>query len=157
MSGTWLRLVTGYQQGEAWQEAERAARRGLSALPDESLVHRALASALSQQGRDEEAADVLRRHMASRDDPAARTTLARLETQLQSVAGLAERTNSHFSIRFEGESNAALGNALVQVLEDKYGMLARTLDCATRSSTRERLGYHQSYDETREEWLKRLQ
>jgi tetratricopeptide (TPR) repeat protein len=127
-SGTWLRLLHGHQASGAWKEAERAARRGLSALPDESFLHLALASALSKQGRDEEAADVLRRRLASRNDEAARTELARLERELQSVAGLARRTSSHFSIRFEGQEDAALGNALLQVLEDKYSMLARILD-----------------------------
>jgi hypothetical protein len=126
--GTWLRLLQGYQASGAWREAERAARRGLSALPDESFLHLALASALSQQGRDEEAADVLRRRLVSRNDEAARAELARLERELQSVAGLARKTSSHFSVRFEGPEDAALGSALVQVLEDKYSMLARVLD-----------------------------
>jgi tetratricopeptide (TPR) repeat protein len=128
-SGVWVRLVTGHQASGAWPEAERAARRGLSALPDDSFLHLALANALSKQGRDEEAADVLRRRLASRDDAAARGELARLEKQMQSVAGLAQRTSSHFSIRFEGQADDALGRALLQVLEAKYDMLARTLDC----------------------------
>jgi tetratricopeptide (TPR) repeat protein len=127
-SAAWLRLVNGHEATEDWPEAERAARRGLSALPDESLLHLALARALGKQGRDEEAADVLRRRLASRDDEAARRELARLERELQSVAGLARRTSSHFTIRFEGREDAALGSALLQVLEDKYAMLARTLD-----------------------------
>ncbi len=125
--GTWLRLLQGHEASGAWREAERSARRGLSALPYESFLHLALANALSKQGRDEEAADVLRRRLVSRDDEAARAELARLETELRSVAGLARRTSSHFTIRFEGQEDAALGNALLQVLEDKYSMLARTL------------------------------
>jgi tetratricopeptide (TPR) repeat protein len=125
--GTWLRLLKGHEASGAWREAERSARRGLSALPDESFLHLALANALSKQGRDEEAADVLRRRLVSRNDEAARAELARLETELRSVAGLARRTSSHFSIRFEGQEDAALGSALLQVLEDKYAMLARTL------------------------------
>jgi tetratricopeptide (TPR) repeat protein len=124
----WLRLVNGHEAAGDWPEAERAARRGLSALPDESALHLALARALARQGRDEEAADVLRRRLAGRDDAAARRELARLERELQSVAGLARRTSSHFAIRFEGREDAALGSALLQVLEDKYAMLARTLD-----------------------------
>jgi hypothetical protein len=124
----WLLLVEGYQAAGAWPEAERAARRGLSALPDESPLHLALARALSQQGRDEDAADVLRRRLASRSDEAARLELARLEKEIQSVAGLAQGTSSHFSIRFEGQEDAALGNALLRVLEDKHSMLARVLD-----------------------------
>jgi tetratricopeptide (TPR) repeat protein len=126
--GAWMRLVGAHEESGAWPEAERAARRGLSALPDESALHLALARALSQQGRDEEAADVLRRRLASRDDAAARMALARLERELQSVAGLARRTSSHFAVRFEGREDTALGSALLQVLEDKYAMLARTLD-----------------------------
>ena len=125
----WTRLIAGHQASGAWQEAERAARRGLSAWPDESFLHLALASALSKQGRDDEAADVLRRRLANRQDEAARRELARLEMQLQSVAGLTQRASSHFSIRFEGQADDALGKALLQVLEDKHAMLARTLDC----------------------------
>jgi hypothetical protein len=125
----WLRLVSSLEQSGAWPEAERAARRALSALPDESWLHLALARALSQQGRDDEAADALRRRLASRNDEAARRQLARLEKTLQSVGGLAGRASSHFTVRFEGEADNALGDALLKVLEEKYAMLARTLDC----------------------------
>jgi len=125
----WLRLLASHQANAAWQEAERAARRGLSALPDESFLHIALAQALSKQGRDGEAADVLRRRLAGRNDEAVRRELARLEIEFRSVAGLTERTSSHFNIRFEGQADDALGKALLQVLEDKHAMLARTLDC----------------------------
>ena len=124
----WLRLVAGHEANGDWREAEQAARRGLSALPDESALHLALARALEQQGRDEDAADVLRRRLASRNDEAARSALARLERELQSVAGFGRRASSHFDVRFEGRADAALGTALMQVLEDKYAMLARTLD-----------------------------
>jgi len=126
--GAWLRLVSGHEAGGDWREAEQAARRGLSALPDEPALHLALARALEQQGRDEDAADVLRRRLASRRDDAARAELERLEKELQSVAGLARRASSHFDIRFEGREDATLGTALLQVLEEKYSMLARTLD-----------------------------
>jgi tetratricopeptide (TPR) repeat protein len=127
-SGVWLRLVAAHGQSGAWPEAERAARRGLTALPDESALHLALARALSRQGRDEDAADVLRRRLAVRDDAAARAELSRLERELQSVAGLARRTSPHFTLRFEGREDAALGSALLQVLEEKHAMLSRTLD-----------------------------
>lgn len=126
--GAWLRLVGAHQERGEWPEAERAARRGLSALPDESALHLALARALGRQGRDEDAADVLRRRLAVRDDAAARAELSRLETELQSVAGLARRTSSHFTLRFEGREDAALGGALLQVLEEKHAMLSRALD-----------------------------
>ncbi len=126
--GAWLRLVSGHEASGEWREAEQAARRGLSALPDESALHLALARALAQQGRDEDAADVLRRRLASRDDEAARRALAPLERELRSVAGFARRASSHFDVRFEGREDAALGTALLQVLEDKYAMLARALD-----------------------------
>jgi tetratricopeptide (TPR) repeat protein len=126
--GAWMRLVGAHEESGEWPEAERAARRGLSALPDESALHLALARALSRQGRDEEAADALRRRLAVRDDAAARAALARLEKELQSVAGLARRSSSHFTVRFEGREDAALGSALLQVLEEKHAMLSRTLD-----------------------------
>jgi len=126
--GAWLRLVAAHEEDGEWREAELAARRGLSALPDESALHIALARALAQQGRDEDAADVLRRRLASRDDEAARKALAQLEGQLQSVAGLARRASAHFDVRFEGGQDATLGSAVLKVLEDKYAMLARTLD-----------------------------
>jgi tetratricopeptide (TPR) repeat protein len=126
--GAWLRLVATHEEKGEWREAELAARRGLSALPDESALHLALSRALSQQGRDEDAADVLRHRLASRDDEAARRALAQVERQLQSVAGLARRASAHFDIRFEGGQDATLGNALLKVLEEKYAMLGRTLD-----------------------------
>ena len=127
--GAWLRLVAGHEEEGEWRQAELAARRGLSALPDESDLHLALARALAQQGRDEDAADVLRHRLATRDDAAARRGLAQLETQLRSVAGLARRASVHFDIRFEGGQDATLGSAVLKVLEEKYAMLARTLDC----------------------------
>jgi len=126
--GAWLRLVGGHVASGEWREAELAARRGLSALPDEPALHLELARALEQQGRDEDAADALRRRLASRNDPTARAELERLEKQLQSVAGLARRASAHFDIRFEGQQDATLGSALLRVLEEKYSMLARTLD-----------------------------
>jgi hypothetical protein len=126
--GVWLRLIAMHEERRAWPDAERAARRALSSLPDESSLHVALARALSQQSRDEEAADVLRRRLIARDDPAARATLARLEAALASVAGLARRSSAHFSVMFEGQPDDALGSSLLQTLEEKYAMIARTLD-----------------------------
>jgi tetratricopeptide (TPR) repeat protein len=124
----WRRWISYLEQQRAWPAAERAARRSLSALPDESALHMALARSLSQQGRDEEAADVLRRRLTARNDPAARAYLAQLERALASVAGLAHQSSSHFSVSFEGQPDDALGRALVQTLEEKHAMLARTLD-----------------------------
>ena len=124
----WLRLIAAHEQRLAWPDAERAARRALAQLPDASPLHLALARALSQQGRDEDAADVLRRRLTARSDPAARAMLAQLEASLQSVAGLAHRSSSHFSVTFEGQADDALGRSLVQTLEEKRAMLARTLD-----------------------------
>lgn len=124
-----MSLIASHEASGAWPEAERVARRGLSAWPDESFLHLALSRALSQQGHDDEAADVLRRRLANRQDEMAQRELARLQKQLQSVAGLQERSSSHFSIRYEGQADDALGKALLQLLEDKYSMLARMLDC----------------------------
>jgi tetratricopeptide (TPR) repeat protein len=126
--GVWQRLIASREQERAWPDAERASRRALSALPDESALHLALARSLSQQGRDEEAADALRRRLTARNDPAARAYLAQLERALASVAGLAHQSSSHFSVSFEGQPDDALGRALVQTLEEKHAMLARTLD-----------------------------
>ena len=126
----WLNLIRAHQKAREWRQAERVARRGLSALPNASKLHLALARALSRQGRDREAAEALRRRLVVRPgDDAARKELARLEKALQSVAGLGHRTSRHFSVRFEGEANDALGKALVEVLEEKYDMLARVLGC----------------------------
>jgi hypothetical protein len=47
---------------------------------------------------------------------------------VQSVAGLARRASAHFDVRFEGTGDATLGSALLKVLEEKYSMLAHTLD-----------------------------
>jgi tetratricopeptide (TPR) repeat protein len=127
--GAWLRLVNAHAAAGDWRDAEQSARRGLSALPDEPELHRALARALEQQGRDEDAADVLRRRLVTRDDAVARAELERLEAQLQSVSGLARRASAHFDIRYERQEDAMLGSALLRVLEEKYAMLARTLDC----------------------------
>jgi tetratricopeptide (TPR) repeat protein len=124
----WLRLIAMHEQVRAWPDAERASRRALSSLPDESALHLALARAVSQQGRDDEAADVLRRRLTARSDPAARAMLSRLEASLASVAGLARRNSSHFSVMFEGDADDALGRSLVDMLEQKYAMLSRTLD-----------------------------
>jgi tetratricopeptide (TPR) repeat protein len=124
----WLRLIGAHEQQLAWPDAERAARRALAQLPDASSLHLALARALSRQGRDEDAADVLRRRLTARSDPAARAMLAQLEASLASVAGLAHCSSSHFSVTFEGQADDALGRSLVETLEEKRTMLARILD-----------------------------
>jgi hypothetical protein len=125
-----MTLIERHQQEGRWRDAEGTARRGLSELPDSSALHLALARAMSRQGRDGEAADVLRRRLAARpDDGAARRELARLDRELDSVAGLAHRTSAHFSVRFEGEADDALGRALLELLEEKYDMLEDALDC----------------------------
>ena len=124
----WLRLVLYFEERQAWRDAESVARRGISACPGAAELHRELATALMRQGRDDEAADVLRRLLARRDDYAARELLARLEKQLGSVAGLARQASFHFSVRFEGEPDDALGRALLQTLEDKHGMLSHILE-----------------------------
>ena len=125
----WQALVAFQESNAAWQAAEHVARRGVSALPGEESLHLAIANALSRQGRDDEAIDLLRRRLADHDDSRARALLARLERGQQSVAGLTRRTTAHFSIRFEGEPDDALGKALTRLLEEKFVMLARTLDC----------------------------
>jgi tetratricopeptide (TPR) repeat protein len=126
----WTTLIERHRQEGEWRDAERVARRGLSELPDSSALHLALARALSQQGRDREAAEGLRRRLAARpDDGVARRELVRLERDLESVAELAHRTSAHFSVRFEGEANDALGRALLQLLEEKYEMLEDALGC----------------------------
>jgi hypothetical protein len=126
----WTNLIERHRQEGRWRDAERTARRGLSELPDSSALHLALAQAISRQGRDREAADGLRRRLTARpDDAAARRELARLDRSLDSVAGLAHRTSAHFSVRFEGEADDALGRALLELLEEKYDMLEDILDC----------------------------
>jgi hypothetical protein len=41
---------------------------------------------------------------------------------------MAHQAGSHFSIRFEGRADDTLGRALERMLEDKYVLLARTLE-----------------------------
>lgn len=126
----WLTLIKEYEGTRDWREAEGAAERGLKERPDDSKLHVALARAISRQGRDGEAADLLRRRLRRRpDDAAARRELARLERVLGSVADLEQRSTRHFTVHFEGAADDALGRDLVKVLEEKYAMLARTLDC----------------------------
>ena len=90
----WLRVVLYLEERQAWRDAESVARRGLSACPRDPELHGALARSLMRQGRDDEAADVLRRLLALRDDHAARELLARLDKQAGSVAGLARQASS---------------------------------------------------------------
>jgi hypothetical protein len=127
-AGVWLHLSQYHGQRAAWRDAEGVARRGLNACPDEAPLHVALATALMQQGRDDEAADVLRRFLALRQNPAARGMLASLERELASSGGLARLASAHFSVRFEGQPDHALGKALLQTLEEKHEMLSRILD-----------------------------
>ena len=128
--GAWWALVALHSRARDWSEAERAARRGLSALPSDAWLHRALATALMRQDRNDEAADVLRRLLARAEDGEARTLLARLERELATARGMAQRTSSHFRLRFEGSADDPLGAAVLRVLEEKYDMLARILDGA---------------------------
>jgi tetratricopeptide (TPR) repeat protein len=124
----WLALIQEYRVNRDWRGAEIAARRALSPCPEHALLHVQLAEALRQQGRDEEAADVLRRLLARREDAGARALLANLEKELGSTRSMARQAGSHFSIRFEGRADDALGRALERMLEDKHALLARTLD-----------------------------
>jgi tetratricopeptide (TPR) repeat protein len=142
----WMHLIERHQGDGSWREAERVARRGLSEAPDSSVLHLALARALSRQGRDREAAEALRQRLAARPgDAAARRELALLETNLDSVAGLAHRASSHFNVRFEGEADDALGRALLELLEDKYDMLERALRCEPNRRIPVILLPHQTY------------
>jgi tetratricopeptide (TPR) repeat protein len=122
----WLRFIGHHEQRQEWREAEQAARRAISAAPDVQSFHVALAGALMQQGRDPEAADLLRRLPGGGENSAARQLLARLEKEL-GVAGMARVESSHFAVRFEGKADDALGKALVQTLEEKHALLSRTL------------------------------
>jgi tetratricopeptide (TPR) repeat protein len=128
-SSAWQAFVQAQVETGDWREVERVVRRGLSALPDDPWLAISLAEALGRQGRDEDAADGLRRYLARHEHPAVRARLERLERELKTVAGLTEGRSAHFNVRFEGEADDALGEALLKMLEDKYEMLARTLDC----------------------------
>jgi tetratricopeptide (TPR) repeat protein len=143
----WLALIQGHEERLAWRDAELAARRGLSACPGAAFLHTALATALMRQGRDEEAADVLRRLLAVQDDAAARGLLARLEKELGTGAGLAQQTSAHFVVRFEGQRDDALGRALLQMLEEKHAMLAGTLGFAPDGPIPVALYPRQAYQE----------
>lgn len=126
--GIWLRLIQYHEETRAWRDAELAARRAVSACPDAASLHKVLAGVLVRQGRDQEAADVLRGLLTRHDDVAVRNFLAQLEAQLGSVANLTRQTSLHFGVRFEGEPDNTLGQALLKVLEEKHEMLSRILD-----------------------------
>jgi tetratricopeptide (TPR) repeat protein len=123
----WGPLIQLHENARDWRAAEQVARRGVSARPDDAGLHRSLAMALVRQERPEEAVQVLRRFLARRDDPAAEALLARLDRELESSRGMAQRGSLHFRVRFEGETDDALGKALLEVLEDKHALLTRTL------------------------------
>jgi hypothetical protein len=120
----WPPLIAFLTGAHEWRAAELAARRGISALPEDAYLNRALATALMRQNRNEEAADVLRRALGRREDPGVRQLLARLERELDSSAGMTQLGSAHFHVTFQGARDDALGEALVRVLEDKYRMLA---------------------------------
>ena len=126
--GVWLALIREHQVNRDWRGAEMAARRALGSRSEDVSLHVQLAEALRQQGRDEEAADVLQRLLARQEDAGARILLARLEKELGSTRSMTRQTGTHFSIRFEGQADDALGRALERMLEDKHALLARTLD-----------------------------
>jgi hypothetical protein len=123
----WSTLLELHGVAREWRAAEQVARRGLSDLPDDASLHRALATALMRQDRNDEAAEVLRRFLAGHSDPQSAALLARLTRELESGRGMAQQGSLHFRVRFEGEADDALGRALLQVLEEKHAMLARTL------------------------------
>lgn len=122
----WPPLIEIQQAARSWRDVELSARRGLSARPDDAYLGRALAGALVMQGDDAQAAELLRR-FAREGDRQASSQLARLERELGPVAAMAGRTSLHFEAHFEGEPDDALGQTLLQVLEEKHAMLARTL------------------------------
>jgi hypothetical protein len=125
--GHWSTLIDMYEASASFRDAERTARRALSALPEDASLHVALAKTLVKQNRDDEAAEVLRRFLSRRDDPAARTMLAQLERETGAARGMTRRSSSHFSLSFDGEANDALGREVLKVLEEKHTMLARIL------------------------------
>jgi hypothetical protein len=127
--GVWPPLITHHLSGQAWRECEQAARRGLSARPEDPFLHRSLAVALVKQNQSAEAAEVLQRLLARVDDPQARVLLAQLSRELDASRDMAQRGSSHFRLQFEGDRDDAIGGAVLQTLEDKYGMLARALGC----------------------------
>jgi hypothetical protein len=126
-SRAWTALIQLHEAARDWRAAERVARRGLSDRPEDSRLHRALATALMRQDRNDEAAEVLRRFLARHRDPQSAALLARLSRELESGRGMARQRSQHFRVRFEGEADDALGRALLEVLEEKHAMLARAL------------------------------
>jgi len=123
-----------------------AARRAVSARPEDAALHVALAHALMMQNRNEEAIDVLQRVLARTNDPAARNLLAKLEREQGAADGMAQRGSSHFHLQFEAggttpsEGRAGGARASLRRLSQTFGFeparRSRWSSIRTRSSRR---------------------
>lgn len=119
----WLALAQFHLAESRWTEAEAAARRGLE-LGGPGLLP--LAWALYRQDRNAEAAEALEQLLATGEDAGARALLERIRKQQRDEARMAERRDARFTLRFEGDAVADVGEAILDVLDRHRATLAAT-------------------------------
>lgn len=119
----WLALAHFRLAEGRWTEAETSARRGLE-LGGPGLLP--LAWALYRQDRNAEAAETLEQLLSAGEDAGARALLERIRKQQRDEARMAERRDARFTLRFEGDEVADVGEAILDVLDRHRATLAAT-------------------------------
>jgi hypothetical protein len=106
-----------------WYEAEAAARRALTADPENAAALLGLGYALLRQDHTRESAEILARCLAIRDDAVVRALHTRVQETLSRENNLTEEQLPRFNLRYDGQIHEAIGQQVLTRLEELYSIL----------------------------------
>jgi tetratricopeptide (TPR) repeat protein len=150
--GPRIHLIDVLLKTSDWLEAESAARQSLLLEPDDVEAAVGLAYALMRQDRNDEAVRVLEDILSRRDDAVARQMLARVRRILEQEKKLAEERESHFTLRYDGQVNEAVGRRVLELLEGDYASLVAQLGHQPREAIPVILLANEEYYKDAPEW-----
>lgn len=130
----WMRLHRSHTEAGDLKRAELSLRHALSQHGEAGELLEALGEVLIKLDRDPEAAGVLRRSLALRPSARAGQLLASIERRAEIEGRMEAYESAHFALRFEGEEDREVAEAILDILERKHSELSRTLDFAPRST-----------------------
>jgi tetratricopeptide (TPR) repeat protein len=150
--GPRIHLIDVLLKTSDWVEAESAARQSLLLDADDVEAAVGLAYALMRQDRNDEAVRVLEDLLSRHDDAVARQLLARIRRILEQEKSLAEERESHFTLRYDGQVNDAVGHRVLEMLEGDYASLAAQLGHQPREAVPVILLANEEYYRVAPEW-----
>jgi tetratricopeptide (TPR) repeat protein len=135
-----------------WISAESAARETLLLDAGDPEAAIGLGYALMRQDRNDEALRALEELLARRDHPLARALLLRIQRIVAQEKSLAEERQSHFTLRYDGQVDEAVGRRVLEVLEGHYASLAAQLGHQPREAVPVILLANEQYYRVAPEW-----